>query len=155
MSCEDVPCRKDVENPEMGISFFQKDSAGLSYVTADVKLDMFSLYGKSYTDTIFRNKFSLPILPDSNSVEIFFAYDTIIGVDTIVEFQQNVEMFYRTELVGISPECGFNFKYIIDSISYLGQYIDTVIIYNKEIIQFENTNDKKNSHINIYFSNRF
>ena len=100
------------------------------------------------------------LIPGLDTID--FSWDTIpYVIDTIGNklvpdtsylnnIFQNIHLIYSSELIPISPECGFGFEYRIDSIDYSGNYIDTIIL-NKNILAPVSIYEKQPVHINIFF----
>lgn len=119
MSCSDDSCHLETESLlKTKIKILDEDLIALKF------LDSLSIYSPDWTDSIhFLDEGSdsslyFMLSPNSDSTEIIFTSKSHLN-DTIV-------FFHRSEIVFLSPECGFVFNFKIDSISNTEHLIDSV-----------------------------
>ncbi len=87
-------------------------------------------------DTAVAKQITLPLSQLSDTSEFYFLFDSVF-TDTLQVFvQRNVEM--------VSPECGFNTFFVIDSVRCTKNKVEQVIVVDKTVGQRLNTDRNLN-----------
>ncbi|MCK5171683.1 MAG: hypothetical protein KAQ75_17520 [Bacteroidales bacterium] len=139
MSCSDDSCRQETE------SFLKTEITVVDASLIALKfLDSLSIYSPDWTDSIHYldegtdNNLYFILSPNSDSTEIIFTSKSHPLNDTIL-------FFHQSEIIFLSPECGFVINYKIDSLVSTSYNIDSLTLLKSNITS------NGNGHLQIYF----
>ena len=139
MSCSDDACNLETESLlKTEILVIDTNLTKLNF------LDSLSLYSPDWPDSIHyldegsENNLYFMLSPNSDSTEIIFTSKSHPLNDTIL-------FFHQSEIIFLSPECGFVINYKIDSLVSTSYNIDSLTLLNSNITSNEN------GHLQIYF----
>ncbi len=140
-SCSDDVCNEETKST-LNLTFNVKDEAltDLGFV------DNLSIYSPEWTDSIhFSDEnesgdsfLGFMLSPYSDTSEIIITSTTATEQDTLIILTQREQIF-------LSKECGFITKFLIDTVLYTLNYIDSIEINEDEITT------AKNGEIQLYF----
>ena len=140
-NCTDDQCNVDTES-SLRFELLVKDATlkTLKY------LDSLAIYSPQWTDSIFykdegvtkTKSLFLMLSPYSDTSELIFTSNTVPLNDTIIIYSQRENIY-------LSPECGFITNFLIDTVLFTNNYIDSIEIVTSKITTEEN------GHIQVYF----
>lgn len=117
-SCVRDECRQSTE-AHTNLSFYSEgnknnpNSFVLTSSTGDI-LDVFSNIAEAH----------LPLNPSNGEISFNFVINDI---------EDTVTIDYLPEIVLYSPECGYNYQYLLKSVDYSTNIIDSIIIVNSRV----------------------
>ena len=139
MSCVEETCRQETESLlKTEITVVDASLIALNF------LDSLSIYSPDWTDSIhyldegLDNSLYFMLSPNSDSTEIIFTSKSHPLNDTIL-------FFHQSEIIFLSPECGFVINYKLDSLVSTSYNIDSLTLLKSNITS------NGNGHLQIYF----
>lgn len=141
-SCSDITDCKYTANRSIKVNFTQLTVRNTLVDTTVNNLSVSTASGTLLYDSVSAKQLQLPLSQLSDTSAFYFYFDSLF-VDTLWVFvQRKIEM--------ISPECGFNTRFIIDSAQGTRNNIVKILLVEKAVGDAANTD----RNINIVIKKR-
>jgi len=140
--CSDITDCKYTANRSIKVNFTQLTARNTLVDTTVSHLSVITASGTLLYDSVAARQLQLPLSQLSDTSAFYFYFDSV-AVDTLSVFvQRKIEM--------ISPECGFNTRFLIDSVKSSLNHIVRTILVEKAVGETANTD----RNINIVVKKR-